>query len=132
LGRRALGGLVPHLRDRLSIWFHTNVVDPATNELAANGLLSIPIGATWPSRLKIAFNLPNASGTSVAWAVRYNPTNYPGSDLIHITRTSETTWDVEASASDRAMLVSAMAKRDGGTINEGIYSMPVKVTVTAQ
>jgi hypothetical protein len=115
-----------------SSWFHTNVVNPATGEPVADGLLGIPIGVTWPSRLKIAFSTPNAGGTNVAWAVRYNPTDYPGSDLLRITRIDAATWDVEASATDRAMLVSFISRRQGGNVNEGIYSMPFKVRVTVQ
>ena len=112
--------------------FHTNVVNPSTGDLAANGLLTIPIGATWPSRLKVGFTTTNASGTSVAWAVRYNPTDYPGSDLLHVTRIDATSWDVEASATDRARLVSFISKRQGGNIDEGVYSMPFRVRVTVQ
>jgi hypothetical protein len=111
--------------------FHTNVINPNTGDLADNGLLSIPVGATWPSRLKLGFNTPNASGTDVAWAVRYNPTDYPGSDLLHITRIDATSWDVEASPADRAMLVSFISRRQGN-VNEGLYSMPFKVRVTVQ
>ena len=115
-----------------SAFFHTNVVNPATGETVTGGLLSIPIGATWPSRSKIGFNTTNAAGTNVAWAVRYNPTDYPGSDLLRITRIDAATWDVEALATDRAMLVSFISKRQGGNVNEGIYSMPFKVRVTVQ
>ncbi len=112
--------------------FHTNVVNPSTGDLAANGLLTIPIGATWPSRLRVGFTTINASGTSVSWAVRYNPTDYPGSDLLHVTRIDATSWDVEASATDRARLVSFISKRQGGNIDEGVYSMPFRVRVTVQ
>jgi hypothetical protein len=109
--------------------FHTNVIDPATGGEASNGVLSIPVGATWRSRLKIAFDTVNSAGERIQWAVRFNPRDYYPSDHISVFRSSATSWEVFATDSERAMLVSTCC-RQRGTTNEGLYSMPFRLHVT--
>ncbi|MBA3639068.1 MAG: hypothetical protein H0W53_07265 [Acidobacteria bacterium] len=53
--------------------FHTNVIDPATGAEAADGLRSIPVGATWPSRVKIAFNTTGAAGEEIRLGRQVQP-----------------------------------------------------------
>jgi hypothetical protein len=112
-----------------SAWFHTNVIDPATGGEAGNGILSIPVGATWRSRLKIAFNTVRPDGQGIQWAVRFNPRDYYPSDHISVFRSSSTSWEVFATSAERAMLVSACC-RQKGTTNEGLYAMPFRLHVT--
>ena len=110
-------------------WFHTNVIDPATGGEAANGVLSIPVGSTWRSRLKIAFDTTGANGERIQWAVRFNPRDYYPSDHISVFRSSLSTWEVFATEAERAMLVSVCCRQKGYT-NEGLYVMPFRVHVT--
>jgi hypothetical protein len=110
-------------------WFHTNVIDPVTGGEAGNGILSIPVGATWKSRLKIAFNTMGAAGETIQWAVRFNPRDYYPSDHISVYRSSSMTWEVFATSNERAMLVSACC-RQKGTTNEGLYVMPFRLYVS--
>jgi len=109
--------------------FHTNVINPATGGEAGNGVLSIPVGATWRSRLKIAFDTVDSGGQRIQWAVRFNPRDYYPSDHISVFRSSSTSWEVFATDSERAMLVSTCC-RQKGTTNEGLYVMPFRLRVT--
>lgn len=114
--------------DNLTL-FHTNVIDPATGGEAANGVLSIPVGATWRSRLKIAFDTTGPTGERIQWGVRFNPRDYYPSDHISVSRSSLTTWEVFATEAERAMLVSVCCRQRGHT-NEGLYVMPFRLHVT--
>src|SRR5215208_1442746 len=67
---------------------NTNVINPATNDVAGNGALSIPVGATWPTRVKGNWNDPYG----VLYTIRFNPTDYPGSTYAWVARTSENSW----------------------------------------
>jgi hypothetical protein len=107
---------------------HTNVVDPATGQLAANGLKSIPMGATWPSFIKVSFETVQ-NGVTVLWTLRFNPVEQPQTTTVDVTRTSATSWVIEAMASDLAALVSKEVRKRGET-NEGAFVMPFRITVT--
>jgi hypothetical protein len=115
----------------LSGAIHSNVIDPTTGLEASLGLRSIPLGATWPSRLKIAFNTVNTSGQTVQWAVRFNPRDYPTSDHIFATRTGAREWVLFATPAERAMLVSVCCRQRSYT-NEGLYVMPFRIVVSEQ
>lgn len=105
----------------------TNVVDDSGNEVA-NGLLSLGVGESSRSRLKITFStFDPATGETWGWAVRFNPEYYPGSDHVTVTRTSQSTWDIEALPTDRAVLASGVRRT---LIHEGPFFMPFKITVT--
>ena len=108
--------------------FHSNVIDPATGNEASLGLRSIPVGATWRSRLKVAFNTVSTSGQTIQWAVRFNPRDYYPSDHISVTRTATKQWVLLATSAERAMLVSVCCRQKTYT-NEGLYAMPFSVTV---
>jgi len=114
--------------DNLALW-HTNVIDPATGGEATNGVLSIPVGATWRSRLKIAFDTVGPNGERIQWAVRFNPRDYYPSDHVSVLRTSASTWEIFATEAERAMLVSTCCRQKGNT-NEGLYVMPFRIHVT--
>jgi hypothetical protein len=109
---------------------HTNVVD-AAGAPAAGGLNGIPVGASSSARLKVAFNRLNPVGQTVQWAVRFNPSDYPESDLVTVRRLSANTWEVEALPTDRALLASNIYKQRGSDQIEGPFVMPFKVTVVS-
>jgi len=96
-----------------------------------NGLLGIPVGGTSPSLLKIAFNRLNYLGQTVQWAVRFNPVDYPGSDLITVRRLSTTTWEIEGTATDHALLFSTIARVKNADRSESPFYMPFMLTVVS-
>ena len=110
-----------------SLIFHTNMVDASGNEVSG-GLRTLQVGQSSASRLKIAFNTLSPSGESIAWAVRFNPDAFPGSDHITVTRLSTTTWEIEATSADRAVLVSGVRRTQ---IVEGPFTMPFKAVLTS-
>jgi hypothetical protein len=109
-------------------WFHSNVVDSAGNEISG-GLRSLTVGQSSAARLKITFNTISPAGESVAWAVRFNPEAYPGSDHITVRRLSDNGWELEATANDRAVLVSGVHKT---FLSEGPFYMPFKAVLTVK
>jgi hypothetical protein len=106
----------------------TNVINPATGSEASNGLKGIPVGATWPSFLYVNFQTVQ-NGATILWTVRFNPSSYPASTTVDVTRTSETSWVIEATAGHVAQLVSKQLRKRGET-NEGTYVMPFRIAVT--
>ena len=104
---------------------NTNVVNPATNDLAGNGALSIPIGSTWPTRVKGNWTDPYG----VPYSLRFNPPDYPGSTYAWVTRNSENSWTWFATESDVARLVSPGVHHQGPR-NEGWYRMPFAIDFT--
>ena len=84
-----------------SFHLNTNVINPATNQDASGALLAIPIGQTWPSRIKAFWTDPYG----VEYTIRFNPDHYPGSTYVWITR-SQNTWTIEAGYTEYARLVS--------------------------
>jgi len=110
-----------------SFIFHTNMVDANGNEVDG-GLRTLAIGQSSASRLKIVFNTLSPSGESIAWALRFNPDTFPGSDYIRVTRLTSTTWEIEATAADRAVLGSGVRRTQ---ILEGPFTMPFKAVLTA-
>jgi hypothetical protein len=104
---------------------NTNVVNPATNDLAGNGALSIPIGSTWPTRVKGNWTDPYG----ILYSLRFNPPDYPGSSYARITRNSKNSWTWFATESDVARLVSPGVRHQGPR-NEGWYRMPFQITFT--
>jgi hypothetical protein len=108
-----------------AIGLNTNIIDPNTNDVAANGALSIPVGATWPTRVKGNWTDPYGAG----YVIRFNPTDYPGSTHAHVTRNSENSWTWFATDVDVARLVTLGTKRQGW-IDEGSYKMPFEITIT--
>ena len=109
---------------------HTNVVD-VSGAPAAGGLKSIPVGAFSNARLKVAFNRLNASGQTVQWAVRFNPADYPESDFVTVRHLSTNAWEVEALATDRALLASNIYRKRGTDQIEGPFAMAFKMTVVS-
>jgi len=103
----------------------TTVVDPASNTIAANGALSVPIGVTWPARLKVNWTDPYR----VLYTIRFNENTYPGSTPARLTRTSANSWILWATDTDLARLVTpGMGNKP--PVDEGWYVMPFEITFT--
>lgn len=92
-----------------------------------NGFLSVPVGGT--SRARIFLNFEDPQGRSILWTVRFDPTFYPASGLLTVTRPAQNTWTIEATANDVAVLESANTSGKAVKVNEGYYRMPFKITV---
>jgi hypothetical protein len=108
-----------------SIGLNTNVIIPGTETVAGNGILSIPVGQTWPTRIKGNWTDPYG----VLYTIRFNPTDYPGSTHAHVTRNAENSWTVFATDIDVARLVSPGVHNQGPR-DEGSYRMPFAITFT--
>jgi len=109
---------------------HTNVSD-ASGIPVGNGLKSIPVGGSSLSRLNIAFNRLNYLGQTVQWSVRFNPVDYPGSDLITVRHPSATVWEIEADPALRAVLFSYISHVRNSDVGESPFYMPFKLTVVS-
>lgn len=107
----------------------TNPID-ASQEALPGGFYDIPVGETSRARYQIDFADP--SGRPYTWTIRFNSEFYPGSSDLTVHRTSENTWEVEASVLDVAELVAWNYGEKGRTFqtHEGFYTMPFKITVT--
>jgi len=111
---------------REAFHINTNVIDPRTADQAALGLRSIPVGATWKSRIKAGWNYAD-----VLFNLRFNPDGFPGSDYVDVTRTGENAWTIEAMPWQRARLVSPGVTKGKATPNdEGTYYMPFRIDFT--
>ena len=100
-----------------------NPVD-ANGASLPNGFLDVPIGGTRNAKFKI--NFPDPAGRAMVWTVRFNPTEYPGSSYVSVTRIDANTWAVEATSAQLAKLV---ASPDGGIrkqTDEGAFAMPFR------
>ncbi len=106
----------------------TNPVDTSQADLP-NGFYDIPVGGSGKARYKLDFADP--AGRALIWTVRFNAEYYPGSTDLTVTRTSENTWEVEASVNDVAELVAINSGKGKQVMtHEGFYTMPFKITVT--
>jgi len=103
-----------------------NPTDAADVELP-NGLNDIPVGFTGYARLKI--NFPDPTGSGLIYTVRFNPTMYPGSTQVRVTRVATKEWVVEATAAERARLVTSDWKAHPTLTDEGVYVMPFSFRV---
>ena len=115
-----------------SLWMHTSVLVPGTDDEVAGGFHAIPVGQTYFSRIKILFRQFSATGQEYAWAIRFNPF-FVGSTNLQVRRTSETEWILEALPSQTAWTQSVLiAKRNGAPVFEGNYSLPFQMKVRVQ
>ena len=55
---------------------------------------------------------------------------HPGTSLLTVTRTSATSWTIEASADDAGGLTSATTSGKAVKVNEGYYRLPYRIVVT--
>ena len=111
---------------------HTSVLVPGTESETPRGMLDIPVGATWFSRIKIGFRIVQPStGANLVWGTRFNPF-FQGSTNLQVARVSDTQWHVEATPAQIAFVRSAgETKRDNSPETfEGNYLMPFRIVVT--
>jgi hypothetical protein len=111
--------------DLSGIGLNTNVIDPATGVESALGAESIPVGATWPTRIKGNWTDPYG----VLYTIRFNPDDYPGSTYAWVRRNSTKQWVVFAGDSEIARLVSPGIHHQG-PLDEGSYQLPFEITFT--
>lgn len=103
----------------------------ANDVVLPEGFFSIPVGGSAYARVKI--NFPDPSGRNILWTVRFNSGAYAGSTNVTVRRLSEDVWEVEATAEDRARLVSvSTGKGRSVSTDEGLFVMPFKMTVVRQ
>ena len=109
--------------DATEFGLNTNVVIPGTETVAGNGLLSVPIGQTWPTRIKGGW----VDTYGVGYSIRFNPTAYPGSTHASVRRDAENAWTIFATDTDIARITSP-GVRHQGPVDEGSYRMPFEIT----
>ena len=115
-----------------AVLIHTSVLVPGTETEVSGGMLAIPIGATWSSRIKMGYKAINPAGQAFTWGNRFNPF-FPGSTNLSVTRVSENEWHIEATRAQRAWTVSiggGTKPRDVTEVFEGNYLMPFRIIVT--
>lgn len=77
---------------------------------------------------------PPTTGTTnlnvnfAGWLVRFNPTFYPGSTQVSVTRLDAQNWTIEASSTDIAGLISVTGQGKVLT-HEGEFFMPAEIMV---
>jgi hypothetical protein len=113
-----------------ALTIHTSVLVPGTETEVQHGMLAIPVGATWSSRIKMGYSVTAPDGAVYTWGNRFNPF-FPGSTNLRVTRVSENQWEVEATREHRAWSVSiGGSKRNVTEVFEGNYLLPFRITVT--
>jgi len=121
-------GILPASLDVTDGYLRTNVVNNSGAELAG-GMLGMTCGPTYNSRLLIT--IPDAGGY---WVVRFYQDAFPPSTFVKVTRNSQTTWTIDATASDqpRAVLLwnGDSKGRPAGPGQEGTYEMPFQIQVS--
>ena len=109
--------------------FQSRVLGPNDSyEPALDGLLAMPVNATWRTRLKIHFDDP--LGRGLLWTLSFNTIDYGDATNINVTRTSVCTWDYEAGLTDRGGLYAFGNAANGKRVrsDEGLYIMPFRIT----
>jgi hypothetical protein len=65
--------------------------------------------------------------------LRFNPSSYPGTSYVLVTRTSATTWEIVASAATGGDVAALVQQSKGNSFRLlGNYHMPFKITVQLQ
>lgn len=106
-----------------------NPVD-ANGTALPNGFYGIPQGSAANAEFK--FNFLDSTG-KIRYTVRMNPSLYPGTSYVTVTRTDANAWTIEAGPDAVAALESQSTKTgQAPKILEGYFSMPFKITVTRQ
>lgn len=90
----------------------------------AGGLLNMPIGSI---RTKLAVNF--FPGGDLQWFLRFDPSQYPDTSNVLVTRLDANTWTIEAASTDVAKLLSAPTKGKLVLTERGNFFMPFKVVV---
>ena len=86
------------------------------------GLLQMAVGSAKMMHVQII--LPGY------YFLEFNPSAQPGSSSVLVTRTSVSTWTIEASATSTAELIENTTSHGKTTqTNEGFFYMPFKITI---
>jgi hypothetical protein len=107
---------------------NTNVVLPGTDEVAPNGILSVPENETWNTRIKSGW----VDTYGKFYSIRFNPTAYAPSTYASVTRIDANTWKIFATETQVAKMTSAQTSKGKptGPVDEGTYQMPFEITFT--
>lgn len=117
------------------VYMHTSVLVPGTETETFHGMIDIPVGETWFSRIKMSFHAVSPSGEPTIFGLRFNPF-YEGSTNLQVTRVGEDEWLFEATSAQIAWAVSLPEQtrgkppKDPGDVFEGNYRLPFAITVT--
>ena len=75
-------------------------------------------------RMRLAVNFPG-------WFIRFDPNQYTGTTNVTATRTSETSWDIEAAYNNIGKLLQVSSVKGKLVLTDrGNFFLPFKVTVT--
>ena len=107
---------------------NTRTINPDTLQEVEGALLAMPVPSTWFARINASWT--DASG--VLYNIRFNPDNYPGSTYLSVTRDAPDTWSIEAKQGHVARILSFPPSRGKQLppVDEGLYSLPFKLTFT--
>lgn len=91
----------------------------------AGGLPNMAIGASTRSKLQVSFS----SGGNLQWFVRFDPSQYPDTSSVLVTRLDVNSWTIEAGATDTAKLLSAPTSGKLVLTDRGNYFLPFRVVI---
>ena len=91
----------------------------------AGGLPAMPVGAAVGSTLAVNFY----PGGDLQWFLRFNPSQYPDTSNVVVTRLSADTWAIEAGSNAIAKLLSAPTKGKMVLTDRGNFFMPFRAVV---
>ena len=104
---------------------HGNVVD-ANGTALPDGFRGLAVGASSDARFFV--NFPDPDGRSFHFSLFFNPTSYPNSDFVTVTRTAQCSWLIESNG--YAELVAHGIGKIKNT-REGLFWMPFRVVFEA-
>ena len=106
----------------------TNVVNPNDTADATPTLLDIPRGEARPARVLISFTDPN---TNSLWNFNFSDTRRPDASLALITHTDHCTWEISDGGGQAELSTMVRVQNKSFRSQEGLYSAPVLITLTA-
>jgi hypothetical protein len=108
---------------------HGNAIDAAGVRLA-NGLLSLPVGAASDARFFV--NFPDPDGGRFHWTLYFNPTSYPESDFVTVTRTGVCSWEIESHGRGKLVAHGVGKGAQQASTGEGVFWMPFRIAFQMQ
>jgi hypothetical protein len=140
----AAGGS-PNLRTFSSIWsVHMGAGGMLCGPVDANGntlsLYNMPLNQAFSGQCRWNFYDTEDTTDTYLWTVRFDPTNYPGTSPVRITRTTPVSgtqyaWTIQANAASptTGAVAELLASTTSGkyvTYGEGFYQMPFGLSLT--
>ncbi len=108
------------------------LVDATTGLAISGGFEGMSLGQT--AQAGMLLNFPDPFNRKLVWTVRFNPTDYPGSSPVYVTRAGTNTWTIEAGPTNGAPAWAELVASPSGSVqrqtDEGIFNMPFQITVT--